>query len=41
MVYFQWPKLGAYFAVPMVYSSCLLEQGLDVGIEERVKFKKA
>jgi len=32
--------LGAFFAVPLVYSSCLLEQALDAGIEERVKFRR-
>jgi hypothetical protein len=29
MVYFQWPKLGAYYAIPLTYNSCLLDQSLD------------
>lgn len=29
MVFFQWPKLGAYLAIPLVYNSCLLDTALD------------
>lgn len=29
MFYFQWPKLGAYLAVPLIYQSCLIDAALD------------
>lgn len=35
IVYHKWPKLGAYYVVPLVYNSVLFEQAFDAGIEQR------
>ncbi|CAD8138112.1 unnamed protein product [Paramecium pentaurelia] len=38
IVYHKWPKLGAYYAIPLVYQSCLYEQSFDQGIEQRQQY---
>lgn len=38
MHYFRLPKLGAYIAVPLVYSSYLTEGIFDVALEARLKY---
>jgi hypothetical protein len=40
IVYHQWPKLGAFYAVPMIYNSCLQEQYFDAGVEARIQYQK-
>ena len=41
MNFFKIPKLGAFFACPLVFNSCLSEQAFDTALEERIKYKKA
>lgn len=36
MVYHQWPKLGSYYAIPLVFNSCLQEGFLDACVEARL-----
>ncbi|CAD8142533.1 unnamed protein product [Paramecium octaurelia] len=38
IVYHKWPKLGAYYAIPLIYQSCLYEQSFDQGIEQRSQY---
>jgi len=38
IVFFRWPKLGAYLAVPLIFNSCLSEAAFDQGVENRVTF---
>jgi len=35
IVYYNWPKLGCYMAVPLAINSCLFDGALDNGVEER------
>ena len=36
--YFRLPKLGSYFAVPLIYNSYLSENIFDVALKARVKY---
>lgn len=38
--FFDVPKLGAYFAVPLTYKSCLLESSFDSGLEDTIECRK-
>ncbi|OMJ82087.1 hypothetical protein SteCoe_17305 [Stentor coeruleus] len=38
--FFDVPKLGAYFAVPLNYKTCLYEQSFDAGIEDALECRK-
>ncbi|CAK78599.1 unnamed protein product (macronuclear) [Paramecium tetraurelia] len=38
IVFHKWPKLGAYYAIPLTYQSCLYEQSFDQGIEQRQQY---
>lgn len=38
MHYFRLPKLGAYFAIPLVYNSYLTEAIFDVALDARSKY---
>ena len=41
IMYHRWPKLGAFYAVPMIFNSSLQESSLDVAVEQRLIFLKA
>lgn len=38
--FFDVPKLGAYFAVPLTYKSCLFEASFDAGVEDSIECRK-
>ena len=38
MHYFRLPKLGSYFAIPLIYNSYLSENIFDVALKARVKY---
>ena len=38
--FFDVPKLGAYFAVPLTYRSCLYEGSFDAGVEDALECRK-
>ena len=38
--FFDVPKLGAYFAVPLIYKSCLFEASFDAGVDDALECKK-
>lgn len=38
-IYFhRFPKLGCYFAMPMIFETCLFEDAFDAGLANRIKF---
>lgn len=38
--FFDVPKLGAYFAVPLTYKSCLSEASFDAGVDDALECRK-
>lgn len=38
--FFDVPKLGAYFAVPLTYNSCLFETAFDAGVEDALECRR-
>mmetsp|Transcript_30084 Transcript_30084/g.53339 ORF Transcript_30084/g.53339 Transcript_30084/m.53339 type:complete len:650 (+) Transcript_30084:28-1977(+) len=40
MYYFDVPKLGSYFCLPMTYKSCLVEGSFDQGLEDAYEYRR-
>lgn len=40
LFYFDVPKLGSYFCLPLTYKSCLLESSFDQGLEDANEFRR-
>ena len=40
MIFFKWPKLGSYLAIPLFFNSCLSDASFDQAIEEKSKYVK-
>ena len=38
--FFDVPKLGAYFAIPLTYKSCLSESSFDAGVEDNLECRR-
>lgn len=38
--FFDVPKLGSYFAVPLTYKSCLFDASFDAGVDDAVECRK-